>query len=65
MFAVLWRKSFGGENFVGLIALAKTSHVTVVYLPATCDYLLWYGRNVEKTKYRLFTLRNRWDRKGQ
>src|ERR1700730_11377428 len=58
LFAVSWRKSFGGENFVGLIPLAKTSEVTVVYLPATCDHLLRYGRNVEKTKYRLFSSRN-------
>jgi adenine-specific DNA-methyltransferase len=49
---------FGSENFVSVVTLRKTGGTTGQFLPATCDYLLWYGRNVEQLKYRqLFRLR--------
>jgi len=43
---------FGGKNFVSLVTFAKTTGATVLYLPGTCDYLVWYARNLEKMKYR-------------
>ena len=43
---------FGSQNFVSLITFAKTTGATVTYLPGTCDYLLWYARDLEKMKYR-------------
>jgi adenine-specific DNA-methyltransferase len=43
---------FGEENFVGQITFQKTSGSTGDYLPGTCDYLLWYARDLERLKYR-------------
>jgi adenine-specific DNA-methyltransferase len=43
---------FRPQNFIALIAFAKTSSATVNFLPQTCDYLLWYAKDVEKAKYR-------------
>jgi len=43
---------FGAKNFVSLITFAKTTGATVLYLPGTCDYLVWHARNFEKLKYR-------------
>lgn len=43
---------FGAKNFVSLITFAKTTGATVLYLPGTCDYLVWHARNLEKLKYR-------------
>jgi len=48
---------FGSENFCSAIAFKKTSAVGSFaggtnMLPSTCDYLLWYGKNVENVKYR-------------
>ncbi len=43
---------FGAKNFVSLITFAKTTGATVLYLPGTCDYLVWYARNLENMKYR-------------
>ena len=47
---------FGVRNCVAVVTFAKTTGATVVYLPGTCDYLVWYGRNIEKTKYRALYL---------
>jgi adenine-specific DNA-methyltransferase len=43
---------FGSENAVSLIAFRKTGGTTGSYLPGTCDYVLWYGKDVGQTKYR-------------
>ncbi|MBI5017133.1 MAG: site-specific DNA-methyltransferase [Deltaproteobacteria bacterium] len=43
---------FGGENFVAVITFSKTSGSTGDYLSSTCDYLLWYARDIERLKYR-------------
>ena len=43
---------FGAKNFVSLVTFAKTTGATVLYLPGTCDYLVWHARNLEKMKYR-------------
>jgi adenine-specific DNA-methyltransferase len=44
---------FGAENALGLISFTKTSGLASVdRLQTACDYLLWYGRDREKTKYR-------------
>ena len=44
---------FGEENFVSEIGFAKTSSATSSYLPSIYDVVIWYGRNREKSKYRL------------
>jgi adenine-specific DNA-methyltransferase len=43
---------FGSENFVSMITYSKTSGATVVLLPGTADYVLWYAKNIEQVKYR-------------
>jgi len=45
---------FGAANFVAQITYTKTSGATVVLLPATADYILWYARNRVAIKYRPF-----------
>ncbi len=42
---------FGGENFAGLITFAKTTGSTGVGLATTSDYLMWYGKDISRTKY--------------
>jgi adenine-specific DNA-methyltransferase len=46
----------GAENFVSLITVRKTGGTTGKFLAGTADYILWYGKNTEITKYKqLFT----------
>ncbi|GIK48239.1 MAG: site-specific DNA-methyltransferase [Alphaproteobacteria bacterium] len=49
---------FGEENLIAQIAYQKTTGATSDFLPGTLDYILWYGRKREATKYRpLFQLK--------
>ncbi len=43
---------FGSDNWIGLISVQKTTTATNVFLPLVTDYLIWYGKNHEATKYR-------------
>src|SRR5262249_34108873 len=43
---------FGAENAVNQIVYAKTTGATVVLLPGTADYILWYAKKIENVKYR-------------
>jgi len=43
---------FGEENYCGEIAFSKTTGLTSRLIASTFDYLIWYSRNAEKTKYR-------------
>lgn len=48
---------FGSDNFVAQVPFKKTSAVGsfsggTTTLASTCDYLLWFSRNVERLKYR-------------
>ncbi len=42
---------FGRDNFVAVIPFLKTAGFTSKLIPAICDYLLWYARNKESSKY--------------
>ena len=42
----------GAENSCGLITFAKTSGLASKLLPSSCDYLLWYARDISKVKYK-------------
>lgn len=42
---------FGAENFIALIAFKTGSGFVARYLKSTSDYLVWYGRNAEKTTF--------------
>ncbi len=48
---------FGSENYINLIAFTKTQPLGATYLPVTADYIIWYGKNKEKTKYRQLFLK--------
>ena len=43
---------FGVGNFICLITVKKTSGSTADFIPSSCDYVLWYGRNREVTRFR-------------
>jgi adenine-specific DNA-methyltransferase len=43
---------FGGENFAGVIPFKKVSSQTSELLTSTSDFLLWYGRDRARLKYR-------------
>lgn len=43
---------FGSENFISLITFVRSGAQTTNLLANNSDYLLWYGKNKEVTKYR-------------
>jgi adenine-specific DNA-methyltransferase len=43
---------FGSDNFCGEIAFVKTSGLSQNLLPDRFDFLLWYGKDINHTKYR-------------
>ncbi|MEZ5531601.1 MAG: site-specific DNA-methyltransferase [Steroidobacteraceae bacterium] len=43
---------FGSSGFVSQIAFTKTTGLGTKGLPDRCDYLLWYGRDAERVRYR-------------
>ena len=43
---------FGEENNLSAIIVWKTSSQTSSGLPSTCDFILWYAKNIEHIKYR-------------
>jgi adenine-specific DNA-methyltransferase len=48
----LMEEVFGDDNFVALIAFAKTSAFTSSTISSTYDYLLWFAKRREQVKYR-------------
>jgi adenine-specific DNA-methyltransferase len=49
---VLLDEVFGCENCVSMVAFAKTSSATSELLPGTYDFILIYGKDRERVKYR-------------
>ena len=43
---------FGSENFVSLITFKKSGGMGEEFIDNISDYIIWYGRNIEKIKYR-------------
>ncbi|MFA7236205.1 MAG: site-specific DNA-methyltransferase [Phycisphaeraceae bacterium] len=43
---------FGSENFAGLIAFATTTGRGSTLLGQVHDYIVWYGRDIHRVKYR-------------
>src|SRR6266446_5948777 len=43
---------FGESNFIGLICVKKTGGVGAKYLDTVFDYIVWFGKNADSTKYR-------------
>lgn len=48
---------FGADNAVSVITIRKTTSEGRNYLGATADYLIWYARDITRTKYRTVYLR--------
>lgn len=42
---------FGADNFAGLIPFKKTSGQASTLIAGICDFLIWYVRSKEQTKY--------------
>ncbi|GLT22314.1 DNA methylase [Zoogloea oryzae] len=42
---------FGAENFISLITFRTGSGFTARYIKTTSDYLVWYGKSKDRTKY--------------
>lgn len=47
---------FGAQNYVSQISFVKTSSSTKDFISPTVDYLLWYGKDLDKTKYHALML---------
>ncbi len=43
---------FGEDNFIALIAYAKTTGFSGNYLSSVCDYLVWFSKSNSSLKYR-------------
>lgn len=54
----------GVENHLGTITFLKTSSATSTYLSSTFDYLVWYGKDRTKVKYRMLMLEKSHDSQG-
>ncbi len=55
---------FGDLNYISLIGFAKTSGSTEEYLGKTTDYLLWYGKDKSRIKYRTIFKRKQPGKRG-
>jgi adenine-specific DNA-methyltransferase len=43
---------FGSENFISLISFVKTQALGAAFLPGAYDYIVWFAKNKEQTKFR-------------
>lgn len=43
---------FGAGNYVSTLIYKKTTTASSEGIASVCDYLIWYGKNVERLKYR-------------
>jgi adenine-specific DNA-methyltransferase len=43
---------FGTENCITTISVLKTTSNTTRFIPSVYDYILWYSKNIDATKYR-------------
>ncbi len=50
---------FGSDNFMSLIAFAKTSGATSQFLSSTYDYIIWYAKSKSGAKYRRLLVERR------
>ena len=47
----LMDETFGKDNFISLITIAKTAGATSELLPPICDYIIWYANNRSSLKF--------------
>ncbi|MDV6317834.1 site-specific DNA-methyltransferase [Chromohalobacter sp. HP20-39] len=48
----LMEEVFGEDNFISLICVKKTGGMGSKYLDSVFDYIVWFGKSAEKSKYR-------------
>ena len=48
----LMEEVFGEKNFISLITLEKTQGSTSDYLPNVLDFIVWFGKDTNSTKFR-------------
>jgi len=56
---------FGSENFVSLIAYATSTGRTAQYISNVNDYVIWYGKSYDKTKYRSILTEKKFERDSE
>lgn len=42
----------GADNFIAIITFAKTTGQTGEFIPGVVDFILWYGKHRDRTKFR-------------
>src|SRR5664279_3993428 len=55
---------FGSSNSIGLVTIVKTSAQEDLLLPSVCDYVLWYGKDKDRVKFRQLWLMKNFDEAG-
>jgi len=55
---------FGVDNFISIVAFAKTSSATSQLLPSICDYLILYAKSRPNLKYRQLFIEKAIDGEG-
>jgi adenine-specific DNA-methyltransferase len=45
-------ETFGSENAISLVTFNKTTGQTADFIAGTCDYILWYAKDIERAKFR-------------
>ncbi|RPI16022.1 MAG: site-specific DNA-methyltransferase [Ignavibacteriae bacterium] len=43
---------FGNKNFANIIAFKKSGSQTTSLMPSVCDYIVWYIKNMDKSKFK-------------
>ncbi len=56
---------FGEENFIGQITVRKTTSEGSSFIGSTCDFVLWFGRDTTKTKFRTIYVNRGEDAEGR
>ena len=55
---------FGEDNSLADIVVEKTASSSMQYIDRVADFVLWYGRDVSRTKYRQLVTEKRFGRTG-
>lgn len=45
-------ETFGSDNFISQITVQKMAGLSSQFLKGACDFILWYGKDISKTRYR-------------
>ncbi|MEI7989113.1 MAG: site-specific DNA-methyltransferase [Chloroflexota bacterium] len=48
---IIMDEVFGSDNFCGIISFSKTVGQSTILMPSVMDFILWYSKNKDITKY--------------